>query len=309
MRKTLLWVFAAGLCGVCGGAYSPIIDGALADVRIKIVDDMGEAVPDATISVTFYTAPEKVDVKRGKTDAQGCFSAKGRCVGEAYVWIRKEGYYETKIIPKFQTLSDKDVERQRKWSDGTVETTATLKKKHQPTSMKLNHRQYWPFPATNTVFALDLEMFQWCPPYGQGRHADLELLYEAVEHPEEGWAVSYWNKLTLTMPNIVDGFYRMKMEPYSKFPYAYEANTNAVFSKSLVLEIERKNDRMVKIDLLPDDEYLVFRTRTATNHLGQVTSANYGRIGEKLNLAIGLSMKSWFNPKPNDTNLEDARAW
>ena len=60
---------------------------------------------------------------------------------------------------------------------------------------------------------------------------------------------------------------------------------------------------------LPDDEYLVFRTRTATNQLGQVTSANYGRIGEKLNLAIGLSMKSWLNPKPTDTNLEDARAW
>ena len=45
------------------------------------------------------------------------------------------------------------------------------------------------------------------------------------------------------------------------------------------------------------------------NHLGRVTSANYGRIGEKLNLAIGLSIKTWFNPRPNDTNLEDARAW
>ena len=60
---------------------------------------------------------------------------------------------------------------------------------------------------------------------------------------------------------------------------------------------------------LPDDEYLVFRTRTATNQLGQVMSANYGRIGEKPNLAIGLSMKAWFNPKANDANLEDARVW
>ena len=25
--------------------------------------------------------------------------------------------------------------------------------------------------------------------------------------------------------------------------------------------------------------------------------------------AIGLSIKTWFNPKDNDTNLEDARAW
>lgn len=307
--KTLACLFAAIGIVHFAAAYSPIIDGALADVRIKVVDDLGEAVPDATISVTFYTAPEKVDIKRGKTDAQGCFSAKGRCIGEAHAWIRKDGYYDTKIDPAFQTLPEAEVQSSRKWSKGEVQTVTTLKKKRQPTSLKLNHRQYWSFPATNTVFALDLEMFQWCPPYGNGRHADLELLYEAVEHPGEGWAVSYWNKLTLAMPNVVDGFYRVRMEPYSKFPYAYEANTNAVFSKSFVLEIERKNDRMVKIDLLPDDEYLVFRTRTATNHLGQVTSANYGRIGEKLNLAIGLSMKSWFNPKSNDTNLEDARDW
>lgn len=83
--KTLACLFA--IVGIVhfSAAYSPIIDGALADVRIRVVDEVGEVVPDATISVTFYTAPEKVDVKRGKTDAQGFFSAKGRCVGEAYV--------------------------------------------------------------------------------------------------------------------------------------------------------------------------------------------------------------------------------
>lgn len=74
MRKLLLCFFAVGLCSVCGAAYSPIIDGAVADVKIKVVDGIGEAAPDTTISVTIYTAPEKVDVKRGKTDAQGYFS-------------------------------------------------------------------------------------------------------------------------------------------------------------------------------------------------------------------------------------------
>ena len=97
--KTLACLFAAIGSAHFAAAYSPIIDGATADVRIKVVDDLGEAVPDATISVTFYTAPEKVDVKRGTTDAQGCFSAKGRCIGEAYAWIRKDGYYNTKISP------------------------------------------------------------------------------------------------------------------------------------------------------------------------------------------------------------------
>ena len=307
--KTLVALFLSVGVVPCTVAYSPIIDGALADVRIRVVDERGEAVPDATISVTFYTAPEKVDVRRGKTDADGFFSAKGRCIGEVHTWIRKDGYYETVADPAFQTLPESVVQTSQKWSKGAVETVATLKKKRRPTSLTLNHRQYWPFPATNEVFALDLETFRWCPPYGNGRHADLELLYEAVEHPEEGWAVSYWNKLTLTMPNAVDGFYKAKMEPSSKFPYAYEANTNAVFQKSLVLELERKNDRMVKKALPAEGEYFIFRTRTATNEVGEVVRANYGRIGENLNLAIGLSIKTWFNPTSNDTNLEDARAW
>ncbi len=307
--KTLACLFAAIGTVHFAVAYSPIIDGAMADVRIKVVDDMGDAVPDATISVTFYTAPEKVDVKRGKTDAQGCFSAKGRCIGEAHTWIRKDGYYETKADPKFRILSDKEAEQQRKWSNGTVETVVVLKKKRNPVSLNFSHKQYWAFPVTNEVFFIDLESCEWCPPYGKGKHKDMSLLYEAIEHPEDGWGTTYWNKLTLSMPNVVDGFYSMKAEPSSQFLYAYHANTNAVFSKSLVLERERKNDHMIKKVLPAENEYFIFRTRTATNHLGQVTSANYGRIGEKLNLAIGLSMKSWFNPKPNDTNLEDARAW
>ena len=307
--KTLAFLFAAFVFVHSGVAYSPIIDGALADVRIKVVDDMGEAVPDAMISVTFYTAPEKVDVKRGTTDAQGYFSAKGSCIGEAHIWIRKDGYYETKADPKFRILSDKEAERQRKWSNGTVETVAVLKKKRNPIRLKFSHKQYWAFPVTNKVFFIDLESCQWCSPYGNGKNKDMSLLYEAIEHPEDGWGATYWNKLTLSMPNVVDGFYSVKTESFSQFSYAYEANTNVVFSKTLVLERERKKDHMIKKVLPAEDEYFIFRARTATNHLGQVTSANYGRIGEKLNLAIGLSIKTWFNPTPNDTNLEDARAW
>ena len=267
MRTLACLLTAVGFANLAV-AYSPIIDGALADVRIMVVDDMGEAVPDATISVTFYTSPEKVDVKRGQTVAQGCFSAKGRCIGEAHAWIRKDGYYDTKIDPSFRVLSDRDAERLRKWSDGTVETKATLKKKHKPVALNFGYKQYWAFPVTNEVFFLDLESCQWCPPYGKGNHRDLSLFHEAVEHPEEGWAVSYWNKLTLTMPNAVDGFYQRKIDAFSKFAYDYEASTNAVYSKSLVLEIERKNDRMVKIDIPKDGDYFIFRARTVTNELG-----------------------------------------
>ena len=75
-RVITICIFAAFGIIHFAAAYSPIIDGALADIKIKVIDDRGEAVPDAAISVTFYTAPEKVDIKRGKTDALGYFFAK-----------------------------------------------------------------------------------------------------------------------------------------------------------------------------------------------------------------------------------------
>ena len=286
-------------------AYSPIIDGALADVRIKVVDDMGEAVPDATISVTFYTAPEKVDVKRGQTDADGCFSAKGKCIGEAHVWIRKDGYYETKTDPAFRVLPDKDAERLRKWSDGTVETTATLKKKRNPVATAFHSVDYATIPATNEVVCLDLETFKWCPPFGDGKHDDLHLFYEVWRSPTNWF--SFHKKLTITAPNCVDGFYRRKVDATSGFRYEYSAVTNEVYEKKMVYNVDRRGGKPDVVELPPDNEYFTFRTRTATNEVGEVIQAHYGRIGERSDHMFGLRMKTWFNAKPNDTNLEDAR--
>lgn len=287
-------------------AYSPIIDGALADVRIKVIDDMGEAVPDATISVTFYTAPEKVDVKRGKTDADGCFSAKGKCIGEAHVWIRKDGYYETKTAPAFRVLPDKDAERLRKWSNGTVETKATLKKKRNPVTTSFHAVDYlYPIPATNEIVRLDLETFKWCPPYGDGKHDDLHMLYEVWQ--DQGNWLSFHKKLTITAPNCVDGFYRRKVDATSGFRYEYSAATNEIYEKTIVYNVDRRGGKPDVVELPREDEFFTFRMRTVTNEVGEVVQANYGRIGERSGHMFGLRMKTWFNTKPNDTNLEDAR--
>lgn len=287
-------------------AYSPIIDGALADVRVKVVDDRGEAVPGATISVTFYTAPEKVDVKRGKTDVDGFFSARGMCIGEVHAWVRKDGYYETKIDPSFRVLSDKDAERLRKWSDGTVETTAFLKKMRNPVATAFHAVDYlYPIPATNEVVRLDLETFKWCPPYGDGRHDDLHMLYEVWQ--DQGNWLSFRKKLTITAPNCVDGFYRRKVDGTSDFRYEYAAATNEVYRKEIVYIVDRRAGKPEVVELPRDDEFFTFRVRTVTNEVGEVVQAHYGRIGERSGHMFGLRMKTWFNAKANDTNLEDAR--
>mgnify|MGYP006376444323 CR=1 FL=1 len=49
-RVIIICLFSAIGIVHFAAAYSPFIDGAIADVKIKVVDDRGEAVPDAAIS-------------------------------------------------------------------------------------------------------------------------------------------------------------------------------------------------------------------------------------------------------------------
>ena len=286
-------------------AYSPIVDGALADVKIRVVDDVGEAVPDAKMAVVIYTIPDKADTKRGETDADGYFSATGRSYGEVEVYASKDGYYDTHTTVAFKNLPGKEVEKRRRWSDGTVETKIVLKKKHNPIATAFHSVDYVNIPATNEVVCLDLESFKWCAPYGDGKHDDLHLFYESWRNPTNWF--SYFRKLTISAPNCVDGFYRRTVDSASKFRYDYFASTNATYVKEFKHVVDRRSGNFDEVSHPTDDEYFIFRVRTATNEVGEVVQANYGRIGEKSGHMFGLRMKAWFNTKSNDTNLEDAR--
>ncbi len=307
MRKTLLSLFALFAFTEICHAYSPIVDGALADVRIKVVDDMGESVSNAAVSVTFYVAPEKVDVRRGVTDDGGGFSANGRCIGEAYAWIRKDGYYDTKIVPEFRKLPYEGVKRTRRWSDATVEIVAALKKKRNPIALGFHYCEYRKFPATNEIVKLDLETLEWCPPYGNGRHDDVHMMFDASRNSRDWY--DFHEHLSIAFPNCLDGFYLRNADKTSAFRYDYCADTNSVFMKREWLRFARTKCCVTNRVEFPKDSYLVYRVRTQTNSLGQITRAHYGRIGENMSQLIGLRMRSWFNPNANNANLEDAREW
>lgn len=60
---------------------------------------------------------------------------------------------------------------------------------------------------------------------------------------------------------------------------------------------------------MPEDKYMVFRTRTKVDNKGELVSANYGLIFEKSGYGIKLNMRTAFNPIPNDTNLECEGGW
>ena len=150
-------------------------------------------------------------------------------------------------------------------------------------------------------------MLDWCPPYGRGRHDDLHMIFDGKRNPKDWY--DFHEHLSIKFPNSADGFYRRTANTTRGFRYDYAASTNEIYMKQLDSRFARVMNGVINRVSLAKDEYLIYRVRTQTNEHGQVTHAHYGRIGEGMSQQIGLSMRSWFNKKANDTNLECEGGW
>lgn len=302
--------FAVLACSFCLGWEFKSPHAPVADVVVSVADEAGNAVSNADVSVWFeyFTSPDNVEI-RGKSDSRGFFAATHRAQGGGvFVSAGKEGHYSARDSLLARDFPDKKEEFEKafardKWSEKPVRLDIVLKRVLEPKRLTLHSVDPKPFPVVGKPFSLDLETLEWCPPYGQGKHADATMVFESWKDPEH--RLSFMRKLTVSMPNAADGFYVAKLDSRSGFPYAYRADTNAVYRKEGVLLFDRREDRIVEQRFPADDEYLIFRTRTETNSEGRVTSAHYGRVGEKPSHLFGLKAAVWFNPDENDTNLED----
>lgn len=307
MRKLFgIMAFALSSAVIICADYNPFADGAKADVRIKVVDDYGVPVKDATVSVVFMTDIQKADVVKGLSDADGCFCAEGKSIGEMRLWLRKDGYYDTKTMPtEFMKHSLEEAEKTHRWSADTVDLPVVLKKKRNPVKLVRRGGIYSDikYPTHSGVMSFDLEKFDWCPPYGNGRYADI-LVTKKFWRSDEDWLKVY-DKIVITMTNCLDGAYFADTDPSSSMKYPYAANTNAVFNKEFTFEYDRRSGEVKKNIAMPKGKCLVFRTRTTADEEGRLKTAHYGIITETFDPFSDMDMEVIFNPTVNDSNLED----
>ncbi len=305
MKMKTLWTIVLLCCGCY--AYSPIIDGALADLRVRVVDERGVIVSNASVCVTFSDTHTTVKNTEGLTDEFGRFAAKGKTIGKLRVWVRKDGHYETWLAPHFRELSVNEARKTKRWSKGPVETTVVLKKIRNPVRLVRNlgfgYLRDFKFPVTNAVVGFDLKVNDWCKPYGKGEYDDLQMKFD-LWRSNKNWLQVY-SSLDITMTNKLDGFYFAPVDRYSALSHVYEANTNAVYQKELHFVYDRRTGIVKKEVDFPKDKHMVFRTRTKVDDKGNLISANYGWIQEDFSYGIIMTIRNLFNPTPNDPNLED----
>ena len=216
--------------------------------------------------------------------------------------IDNEGFYHTHDEINYLAMSQLPV-KDGKWQPYGEEHVAVLKRIRHPGRLVHAGGGEGKIPVYGRWLGYDLEKLDWVPPFGYGRNSDVLLRFsEEVVHAQKSFMatmdVSFTN-------NPSAGFYVCKKDLRSDLKSVYEADTNIEYKTEQAFTLSRKGRERTDTGL-KEDEYWVFRTRTKVDVNGKLISAHYGKLYGRWGFYRGIQTGGvWFNPKPNDVNLED----
>ena len=285
MKKQLL-----SLLALCLLATS--CNGVIRTVRVTVTGEDGTPIKDADIWVA-YLGYQKTTQKQGKSNEQGVFSATGSTPLRMGVRIAKDGYYKTHS-GRLSRTQDHDV-------------TFVLRERRNPIPL-FAKREVLFFPANKEWLGYDFEIGDWTAPHGEGKTIDLWFKCDTEKtaprdgrgsleikfKEDEGLLLVEENYLPLSI---------MKM-PHLAPQTGYQ-NTFRRFEESFRNKEFRRNTGYF------------FRTRVRKEGK-HIVSAHYGKFMKDFQFSPRAFEKRnnrpkrfatafftyYFNPTPNDRNLE-----
>ena len=284
--------------------------GAMAEIRLKVLDDKGVSVTNASVRVVMDT-PTGEHSMFGKTDTSGMYVAKGKTNGN-YIefWVGKDGYYGTrKKITYIQMHEEHDV-NEGKWQPYGAEEIIELRKIRNPQPLSVAiMRDFRNTKAINTWLGFDLNIRDFVQPYGKGKTTDFEVFFDW----DGKWLPDYKGMgVRIRFLDRYAGYLQQGKAVHSELAGPYSARVDLPYAKSaefyerILSSIERD------IHKFDQQKCWVVRSRCKVDDKGQLTAANYSVIHNMTfscepDGVAGLCVMGVFNPTPNDTNLEPKR--
>lgn len=267
---------------------------------VKVTDESGAPVPGATVTVGYYIEPQGSRTiasgsNKGITDTNGVFVAGGQTRStDLFFGVTKAGFYHSQLQYELGLPTQYDA---LKWSPSL---TLTLKKIGHPIPMYARKVQT-KLPKDAEAIGFDLTVGDWVQPFGVGKSTDLILTATRKVKSD----TEYEADLTLSFPNTGDGIAVIPTEPKTGSDLAlpptapesgYESQRSWHYTQS-----ERP---------APVAGYF-YRVHTVTDELGNIKTAQYGKIAGDLALYVGtrapragVGFTYYLNPSPNDRNVE-----
>ena len=247
-------------------------DGAIATIQLRVVDEQGRPIEDVEAHLGFWKP------------ASALFASNRRCFTDGDYILRKDGYYPTQRHIRTPTPYHETIEEgffSYRWRDPYVKTEV-LRDIRNPCPMKAYSRAMLKSPPKGETWGLDLELMEWLPPNGNGKHLDvlvsleLELRQNGQLKWEEVMAVN------LAFPNPMDGVQLCDKVEESDFYSTYQVDLTRPFETQL--RLAGSEDRY---HFLPYNQYLVFRVRSV------ISACRMTRIWSLTRSGIWPRMRRW----------------
>jgi len=299
------------------------------EVRLTVIDENRNPVEEAETWV-WYANPVSRENQGTRiteyTDAEGKVTASESGPLGISIRVKKEGFYPWGHNP---------AKRDRFASDTMpeiLERTVHLRRILNPIPLFFKRSVGGRIPAEKTWVGFDFEQGDWVTPHGEGKVSDILFWYERefirfrptnlgieqlrienrrkFERLGEHWdedlfreQAGIWDgKLEIAFPNEKEGLINVEDEfipqsvlrmPHEAFPEGYQS------TYSYTVEEGNRYGRR-------DDIGFFLRTRVVIDEDGEIISANYAKIyGDFDFRAVGyIGFTYYFNPEPNDRNLE-----
>jgi hypothetical protein len=296
--SVFIWCVIFYLLFVAGAFAYPT-----AMVTAKVVDERGESVLDADVSVSFMKP--KVGGwgmttynKDGKSDKNGLFSASGEGTQSVSIFVTKDGYYPSGGGVKLTSKS-----LLNRWEPWNPTVEVVLKKKRNPVGMYVKGGTSTSIPVFDQPVGYDLEQGDWVSPHGLGVIDDFifNCQYNRVDfdNAEASCKITFANE----NDGIQEFVFDENNQSYYKWPFeAPEENYKNSLHKWMTLHFPGEG---YKSNINEKVNYL-FRVRTKTDQDGNIIAANYGKVEKDFLISRKGKVKFFYYFNPDGTrNLEE----
>ncbi len=290
------------------------------DIILRIADETGQPVAGAAAEITFERIGGRFENK-GLTDDTGTYGVTGEQTLATDIFVNKSGHHGIRLI---------DISRYQ-IPTGKVTLDWVLPRVLQPTALHAL-RASLNLPVQDQWIGYDLQAADSVPPHGKGKTADIRFKFrgEFMGYLAEGPKLE--SAFELSRVSAERGGRTFTEEDFKRSAGKWRGVLEVSFpgeKEGAITEAERYwfYGQLRLPHLAPEIGYApslrfeantyeprpepkrvgyFLRTRVRLDADGDIVSANYAKIYDDIRFDARGSVSFWyyFNPTPNDRNLE-----
>ncbi len=297
---TLLLVFSSIFQISCHGQNA-------SKLTVRVLDENGEPIRAAQVRIEFVEkGSRKQAMLNGESDSKGEFTGEGYSSAKLGADVRKDGYY---ISGSGFAFNDATNGQWQPWNPTTVTVLRRIGKRVPLYTKKVQAD----VPALDQPCGYDLEVGDWVAPYGKGFKSD--FIFKI--HRDFKDQFNFKIEAEIAFKEQDDGLLPVTSPPEAhNSVFRWERYAPEIGYDSLPRNLyfinhdPRSGQKQEKnFDFGKRDAGYFFRVRTVKQD-GQIVSARYGKIAGDIGIdprdskTCMVMFTYYFNPTPNDRNLE-----